>query len=239
MPIRVICPKCLTRFKVGDQHAGKKGACPKCKGIIEIPASDEEVVIHAPEMEAGAVDAKGRNVLKPIARKETKFQANTAILVGGAVMLCVAIAFLLGQNAGELGNSLVYLMGAAACLLGPPLAWAGYSFLRDDETDAYQGVDLMIRSAACGLAYAVLWGLYMWLGYNFLGLTPGGKTQLEIAQAAMLIAPSLAIGAFAAYVSFDLEPLTGFFHCALYFSATILLRLVMQLPLLPGLGALS
>src|SRR5258708_6764900 len=37
MPIPVTCPSCKTSFTVGDQHAGKKGPCPKCKGIIAIP----------------------------------------------------------------------------------------------------------------------------------------------------------------------------------------------------------
>ena len=63
MPINVICPGCHTRFKVGDQHAGKTGACPKCKGPIQIPAAADEVVIHEPESEAGAKNAQGRNVL--------------------------------------------------------------------------------------------------------------------------------------------------------------------------------
>jgi hypothetical protein len=37
-------------------------------------------------------------------------------------------------------------------------------------------------------------------------------------------------------VAFDFEPITGFFHFALYFGATILLRAVMGLDMLPGLG---
>ena len=98
MPIRVICPGCHTRFKVGDQHAGKTGACPKCKGQIEIPESDDEVVIHAPELEAGAKDAHGRSVLKPIARKEAKFQVNATIAIVGLAILAIAIAFLTGKS---------------------------------------------------------------------------------------------------------------------------------------------
>ena len=87
MPIHVICPGCHARFKVGDQHAGKTGACPKCKGPIQIPAAGDEVVIHAPELEAGAKDAKGRSVLKPIRRKEAKFWLNAALAVGDIVHL--------------------------------------------------------------------------------------------------------------------------------------------------------
>jgi hypothetical protein len=236
MPIRVICPGCHTRFQVGDQHAGKSGACPKCKGPIQIPASNEEVVIHSPEMEAGAVDSKGRSVLKPIKRKETKFQPNLALMIGGAALLCVVIAFLIGQNRGDLGESLWWILAAGACLLGPPLAYSGYSFLRDDELGAYEGTNLALRCLVCGLVYALLWGVYMWLAYNFFGLEQGSDTQLEMVHVAMLIVPLAGIGTFAAFVSFDLEPLTGFFHFALYFCTTILLRWIMQLPLLPGMG---
>src|SRR5262245_38938576 len=98
MAIQVTCPKCLTRFKVGDQHAGKTGACPKCKGQIVIPAASEEVVIHAPELEAGAKDATGRSVLKPIKRKEAKFQLNSALIIGGGVLLALGLAFLAGRS---------------------------------------------------------------------------------------------------------------------------------------------
>src|SRR5262245_30053058 len=127
MPIHVICPGCHARFKVGDQHAGKTGACPKCKGQIQIPAAGQEVVIHEPELEVGAKDAKGRNVLKPIRRRETKFNLNSALIIGGAALLTFAIAFLVGrQEMSASAKTIVLAVGAA--LLGPPLAYAGYSF---------------------------------------------------------------------------------------------------------------
>ncbi len=42
----------------------------------------------------------------------------------------------------------------------------------------------------------------------------------------VLIVPIFAAGTLAAYASFDLEPGSAFFHCALYFAVTVLLRLV-------------
>jgi hypothetical protein len=40
-----------------------------------------------------------------------------------------------------------------------------------------------------------------------------------------------------AFLSFDFEPLTAFFHFALYFGATVLLRVIMGMPqILPGIG---
>jgi hypothetical protein len=236
MPIHVICPSCHARFKVGDQHAGKTGACPKCKGQIQIPAASDEVIIHAPESEAGAKDAKGRNVLKPIKRKETKFQLNTALMVGGGVILTVAIAFLLGNSAEQFGGAFTYVLAGGAALLGPPIAYAGYAFLRDDELGAYQGTDLLLRCLACGLVYAALWGLYWYLGYQIFGSEAYTVEGLEIFQIGILVGVAIVIGTGTAFVCFDLEPITAFFHFALYFGITILLRAVMQLDFLPGMG---
>jgi hypothetical protein len=148
MPINVICPGCHTRFTVGDQHAGKTGACPKCKGPIQIPKLGDEVVIHAPEAEPGAKNAQGRNVLKPLKRKETKFRLNTAMVVGGAVVLTAGIAFLLGNSKEQFGGAWTWVLAAGAALLGPPLAYAGYFFLRDDELEPYRGAELLVRCVA-------------------------------------------------------------------------------------------
>ncbi|TWU25906.1 hypothetical protein [Bythopirellula polymerisocia] len=230
MAIQVICPGCHTRFKVGDEHAGKSGACPKCKGEIKIPELGDEVVIHAPEMEAGAKDAKGRNVLKPIKRKETKFSTNIFVMVAGGVLLSVVIAFLLGRS--DIKDTWVLALGAI--LLGPPLAYAGYTFLRDDELGVYQGTDVLIRSLACGWVYALLWGVYVYVGWNVFG-EDAFKSGLEMLHLSILSGLVMGIGTFAAYVSFDLEPISAFFHYALYFLVTVLLRFVMDLPFLPGM----
>ena len=232
MPIHVICPGCHARFKVGDQHAGKTGACPKCKGQIQIPAAADEVIIHAPELEAGAKDAKGRSVLKPLKRKEAKFQLNYALVIGGAVLLTFAIAFVLGkQDMSPAARRLMLAVGAV--LLGPPLAWAGYTFLRNDEMEPFRGQELLVRSLGGGLAFAAMWGLYWYLGYQLFEL---GEVKLELFQLGILVGVALALGTGAAFVAFDFDPITGFFLFALYFGTTILLRAVIFLPLLPGMG---
>jgi len=120
-------------------------------------------------------------------------------------------------------------------LLGPPLAWAGYSFLRDDELEAYEGMAVAIRSVACGLVYALLWWVYMFVGQQLWG--PESFTKgLEIWQIFALLIPMLGIGTGAAYVAFDLEPGSGFFHAAMYFATTVVLRLVAGMTVLPGFG---
>jgi hypothetical protein len=233
MPIQVTCPSCHTRFSVGDQHAGKSGACPKCKGPIEIPEASDEIVIHAPELEAGAKDAKGRSVLKPIKRKETKFSANTLAIVLGLIVLSIAVAWLIGKN--DLSDDQQFwVLAGGAILLGPLVSYAGYSFLRDDELGIYQGTDVLIRSISCGLVYALLWGVYMFIGTQLFG-DEAFEAGLTMVQIGGLGAFLLGVGTFTAFVSFDLEPGSGFFLYALYVLITVGLRFVMELPFLPGM----
>jgi len=232
MPIQVICPGCHTRFNVGDQHAGKTGACPKCKGSIQIPELGDEIIIHEAELEAGAKDSKGRSILKPIKRKEAKFSINIFVAVAGLVVLSVAIAWLLGRN--DLGESQFWVLAGGSILLGPPLAYAGYTFLRDDEMGYYQGTSVLLRSLACGLVYALLWGVYLFVGSQVFGDSAFAE-GLEMVQIAGLAIPIMVVGAGAAFVCFDLEMIVGFFHYASYLVVTVGLRFVMDLPLLPGM----
>jgi cation transport ATPase len=234
MPIQVTCPnpKCLTRFNVADKFAGQKGPCPKCKTVITIPKKEEEVVIHAPEhSEAGAIGAGGRHALKTYKRTDTKFQPLVFTGVVGFVLVALLVALVLRST----GDREMWMLAAGAIILGPALAWAGYPFLRDAELEGYQGSSLVIRSVACGLVYALLWGIYVFVGNQLWG-ADAMKSGLEIYQLVIMAAAVLGIGTFAAYVSLDLEPGSAFFHCAMYFAVTVLLRLVAGLAALPGLG---
>jgi hypothetical protein len=235
MPINVICPGCHARFKVGDQFAGRTGPCPKCKAPIQIPAASDEVVIHEPELEAGAKDAKGRSVLKPIKRKETKFQLNTALVIGGLALFAFATAFLVGQQDLD-ATTRTIILAVGAVLLGPPLAFAGYSFLRDDEQGAFVGKELLLRALACGLAFALTWGVYWFVGNQLFDSDAYAEAELQLYEVGILAGIAIGIGTFASFVSFDFEPLVGFFHYALYFGVTVLLRATMGLPLLPGVS---
>ncbi|MEX2315767.1 MAG: hypothetical protein WD669_01355 [Pirellulales bacterium] len=232
MPINVTCPGCLTRFTVGEKFAGKKGPCPKCKAEITIPKPSEAVIIHAPEhSEAGAIGVGGRHALKTYKRLDTKFKPLVFTGVAGFVLLAILIALVIRI---EKLPAEMWLMALAAVVLGPPSAWAGYTFLRDDELEGYRGHALVLRAVICGLVYALLWGVYWFVGTQWGG--PDAFTNgLEIFQLAVLFAIPLAIGTFAAYVSLDLDLGSGFFHCGMYFAITVLLRLVAGMPPLPGL----
>jgi cation transport ATPase len=232
MPINVTCPGCFTKFTVADKFAGQKGPCKKCKTIIEIPKLEDQVVIHAPNhSEAGAVGAGGRHALKTYKRQDTKVQPLMIAAVAGVVLVMLLVALMLrGQDKPT------WLLALGAAILGPPLAWAGYSFLRDDELEGYTGTNLALRATACGLVYALLWGVYLFIGNQWFGSDSFAK-GLEIWQMLVLAVPIGAMGTMAGYVSLDLDPGSSFFHWAMYFAVTVILRLVIGLAAIPGLGA--
>ena len=232
MPIQVTCPGCMKRFSVAEKFAGQKGPCPKCKQIITIPKKEDEVVIHAPDhSEAGSVGVGGRHVLKTYKRSDTKFQPLVFTGVVGAVLVALLVALVIRS----VGAPEIWLKATAAILLGPPLAWAGYTFLRDPELEAYFGLPLAIRAIACGLVFALLWAVFVFLGYRFFG-ADDLKKGLEIWQMVVLIVPVIAAGTLAAYAAFDLDPGSALFLCAMYFAVTVLLRLVAALPAVPGIA---
>lgn len=231
MPINVTCPGCMKRFSVADKFGGQKGPCPKCKTIILIPKKEEEVIIHAPDhSEAGAVGTGGRHALKTYRRSDTRFQPLVFTSVIGFVLVALLIALVLRS----VGETEAWVTAMAAIVMGPPLAWAGYTFLRDPELEGYQGTEFIVRSLACGLVYALLWWVYIYLGDRFFG--DAFTSGLEIWQMVVLVIPVFAAGTLAAYAAFDLDPGSAFFHCAMYFAVTVLLRLVAGLSALPGLG---
>jgi len=222
----------LKRFSVAEKFAGKQGPCPNCKKTITIPKLEDQVVIHAPvHSEAGAVGAGGQHVLKTSRRKDTKFQP----LVFTAIVGCVLVAILIALVIRSSPPPELWLKALGAIVLGPPLAWAGYTFLRDAELESYTGTALILRSVACGLVYAALWLVFVFLGDRFFG-PDEMKKGLEIWQMVVLVLPIFAAGTLAAFAAFDLDPGSAFFHCAMYFAVTVVLRLIAALPALPGVG---
>ncbi|MEX2026079.1 MAG: hypothetical protein WEH44_02245, partial [Pirellulaceae bacterium] len=155
MAILVVCAKCKARFQVSEKFAGQKGPCPKCKSEITVPDKSQEVKIHEPET-FGPKGATGRAVLKPIFREETKWSPVAAGAIGGLVVVCFILAFVIGrvsqvekidargQPAGyEVGGGLVYVslvLGSLALAGG--LSFGGYTLVRDSELEPYRGQEL-------------------------------------------------------------------------------------------------
>jgi phage FluMu protein Com len=220
MAIQVVCSGCKKRFTVNDKFAGKKGPCPKCKTIITIPEKTEEVVVHAPE-EFGPKDSKGRAVLKPISRKETKVSLilTVGIVLGSIVALVVALLLRRQEEVSTV------ILGLGAVLLAGPLVWCGYAFLRDSETEPFQGGELWIRVTACAAVYAALWGIVAFVVFYLFDNDP-----LEVIQIVFIVPVMVAIGAFAAYASLDLDFGVASLHYGFYLLVTVALRLLAGLP---------
>ena len=222
MPITVVCPGCHKRFKVSDEHAGKKGPCPKCKTQIKVPDKSDEVVVHAPE-HFGPKDTSGRATLKPIERTETKVSPLLTVIIIVTIFLTLGVAWMFRPQDGE--EVAMPLLAFGAILLAPGLAWAGYTFLRDDELEPHRGLGLWIRIGACALVYAILWGLVVLVRvYVFEG------DPFEVVHMVVILPIMVAIGSFAAYASLDLEFDTAAIHYGMYLGVTVILRLIMGLP---------
>lgn len=57
MPIHVTCSSCQSEFNAPDSAAGKRTKCPKCGGVIEIPAPmPVDDVLEAEEQPVGPFD---------------------------------------------------------------------------------------------------------------------------------------------------------------------------------------
>jgi len=220
MPIPVVCPGCQKRFNVSDKFAGKKGPCPTCKTVIQVPEKGEEVVVHAPE-EFGPKDTKGRAVLKPIARKETKVSPRLTAVILMTIVAVLAVAWMFRSPEGDVP---IWLLALGAIALAPPLAWAGYTFLRDDELEPYSGRELSLRVLACSAVYALLWGLVALV----TGYVLGGD-KVEVIHMVFIAPVMIGIGSFGAYLSLDLEAGTAAVHCSLYLLVTVTLRLILGL----------
>jgi hypothetical protein len=224
MAIDVTCVKCHTRFQVSEKFAGKSGPCPKCKNTIKIPGLKDQVVIHAPEV-SGPKTATGQPVFTPIKRTEVRLTTpQIAIIVGSVLVVLIAAVVLRVQFHGKNVPQLFTILGAV--LLGPPLAFATYTFLRDDEFEPFRGTEVLLRSLACGLAFAAIWGAYWLIFLYFNNWKPlAAPPNWQIMAVVVLV--MMAIGAFAAQASFELEVTTGALQYGAYLATTLILRLIM------------
>jgi hypothetical protein len=224
MAIDVTCIKCHTRFQVSEKFAGKSGPCPKCKNTIKIPELKDQVVIHAPEV-SGTKTATGQPVFTPIKRTEVRLTTpQIALIVGSVLVVLIAAVVLRVQFHGKHVPQLITILGAV--LLGPPLAFATYTFLRDDEIEPFRGTEVLLRSLVCGLVFAAIWGAYWLVFLYFNNWKPLAKPP-DWQTMAIVVLVMIAIGAFAAQASFELEVTTGALQYGAYLATTVILRLIM------------
>jgi hypothetical protein len=228
MPIPVTCPACHARFQVSEKFAGKKGPCPKCKKPITIPKLEQQVKIDD-RAHGGTKDASGKLILKPITRTETKLSkgALAGILIG--IVAAFGLSFAIGAMYQEDRSQIPwFFLAPAAFLIAPPLAIAGYAFLRNDELEPHRGIDVIVRALACSVGYVLLW-----VGYFMLVPDEYRRLGDEPILGAIIIIPFLVVGAIIALASFDLDIANAFMHYMVYVIACILLVLVMGWPMIP------
>ncbi|MDO4587343.1 MAG: hypothetical protein Q4C95_08605 [Planctomycetia bacterium] len=155
MAINVICPGCMTRFQVSDKFAGKKGPCPKCACIIEIPK--ENLIVHEPDnIVSGKKKFKKGDSLRPISRSLFVFTRNQVLLSLVGILAVVLFAFLLGL----VPNGLIKTVIVAAIVFGIsfPLSAFGYMMVRDTEDlEIFLGNELYRRSFWVALGLSLAW----------------------------------------------------------------------------------
>lgn len=229
MPIRVTCPGCLKKFQVSEQFAGRKGPCPSCKKEITIPDPEkDQVVVHAPEV-SGPTDSQGKSVLKPIARKQNKITGIQIAIIAATVITYFVVALAIRFSVEvDTENPLNYPMSVlifGAIAMGPPMAFVGYFFLKDEERGSFRGKELWLRCAACGLLFALLW-----FGPE---ITKYGFREYSTVSLVIAVSAMFAIGGLIAAGSFELEFLMGLVLFGLYFGACVLMRVIVNAPALP------
>jgi hypothetical protein len=184
MAIDVTCASCKTRFQVSDKFAGKQGPCPKCKKIITVPSKSDEVVIHVPE--SGPKDSKGKLVLKPIARKETRLTlVNIGAIVGSIVLLLLFSLILRIAFYAPLHPPATAAQGSKG---GPPKTKAGVPpGAGQNSKDKAKPGDQAVAT----------------------GVTVPPSLQVILALGAILLAPAISFAGYTFLRNDELEPYRG------------------------------
>ena len=226
MSIRVTCTKCHTRFNVSDKFAGKKGPCPKCKTTIKIPSKDEQVVLHEPEL-AGPKSLTGESILKPIHRKEVSLTSIHITLIASLLVLFLICAVIFNFAFPEKPDFPLWILWISALVIAPPICFAGYFLLRDQELDGYVGKQLWQRVLACSAIYALLWFAMPIGKYAF-------SDNYETGSWIVALIIMGGAGAAAGMLSFDVDYLMGLVHYGLYLTMCIVGRMLAGIGVLPG-----
>lgn len=227
MPIRVTCNKCFTRFNVSEKYAGQNGPCPKCKTIIKVPELTDEVKIHAPEV--GPTDSKGRSILKPIARQETKLSSVHLTLIIASIVTFLVMALVMRFMISDPAEFPLWLLGLSAFVVAPPAAYAAYTFLRNQELTAIPHNELIKRVLICSIVYALTWFAMPLAKYAF-------NDSYEMGSWMTGLIAMLAAGGAAGMLSMDFDYLMGLIHYGLYLVICLCGRLVAGLGFLPSGG---
>jgi len=211
MPISVVCPGCFKRFQVNEKFAGKKGPCPNCQTIIDIPK--EQVKIHTPEeFVSGGKTIKGRTILQPLTRLNTEFKIPDILWASGGFVAVILFATVIGYLGW--GSNILGLIGLL--LIAFPLAYAGQRLLKDaDDLLFIEVSDIYRKCAICGGAY-----LLLWVSFEILAK----YLEADGFFIAVYLVPLILFSLFVAHVVFDFDFARGLFHYLIFFIPVVLLR---------------
>ncbi len=220
MAIDVICPGCHKRFQVSDQFAGKKGPCPACKTMIEIPKLEDVVVIHERERTASGVPAK----LDSIRRKSTtagkaELVLATGTLIGGLVLTMVGRI----QLAEVDPNPAFLIKLLAGGLLGISSSVLGHIVLRGQDDGSVYDRKTILVSSAVGLAYTVAWRLQVLI--SDVVLVQDGNIILP--GVVILAIAFTVISTFLPMFVFEFEFQEGLIHVALFICSLTVYSLIL------------
>lgn len=219
MSIHVICPGCMRQFEVSDRFAGKKGPCPKCGHIIEIPKGN--VVVHAPdEIIVEGRKVKNPDFVQPIERAPFAFTRRQIILNVIGAILVISFAVLFSNIDRE--QPIKWIAGALGTfVVAFPLARYGYILIRNpDDLEIFLGGELHRKSFLVALGYSFAWFLFEGL---MIYMNPGFFFFLYLVPIAIL-------AAFIPLVVFDIDYGNSFMLFTLFVLLMILLSGLMFRP---------
>ena len=220
MAIDVICTGCHKRFQVSDEFAGRKGPCPGCKTVIEIPKLEDIVVVHERETTKTGAPTK----LNSIRRQGTTVSKLEIIISLAAVTLGLTTAFI-GRFtiSGASSSPGILIWGIAGSMLGIGTSLLGYIVLRNSELEIVNDRKTILKASGIGILYAVLWRLQIIITDSALTMEDG-----IILPGVIVLALALtAIASFLPMVLLEFEFAQGLVHTSLFIAALVAYSLIL------------
>ena len=220
MAIDVICTGCHKRFQVSDEFAGRKGPCPGCKTVIEIPKLEDIVVVHERETTKTGAPTK----LNSIRRQGTTVSKLEIIISLAAVTLGLTTAFI-GRFtiSGASSSPGILIWGIAGSMLGIGTSLLGYIVLRNSELEIVNDRKTILKASGIGILYAVLWRLQIIITDSALTMEDG-----IILPGVIVLALALtAIASFLPMVLLEFEFGQGLVHTSLFIAALVAYSLIL------------
>jgi len=107
--IQFTCPNCGKRFKLGQEHAGRKGRCPGCRTIVQVPAASPDEPLQPPlpveekdaETPSGAGDEPSTHTGKASTLGSLSLVSGIVALFIPGVEIAAVVLGAIGLNATE------------------------------------------------------------------------------------------------------------------------------------------